>query len=120
MHPLSTDALQFFEEDLLAHPLYFYEYVVQHDLRLVSLKVVLLRPALVGAQDVDLCVLAQPLYCIAVLRVEIAQIVEGELAGGPAFEGVNRYAVLFIGLLIVILVGLLRVVVGITLQVIMD
>ena len=120
MHPLPTDALQFFEEDFLAHPLYLYEYVVQHDLRLVSLEVMLLRPALVGAQDVDLRILAQPLHCIAVLGVEIAQIVEGELAGGPAFEGVNRYAVLFICLLIVILVGLLGVVIGITLQVIMD
>lgn len=111
MHPLPTDALQSFEEDLLAHPLYLYEHVVQHDLRLVALEVVLLRPALVGAQDVDLRVLAQSLHCVPVFRVEIAQIVEGEFAGGPAFEGVDRYAVFFIGLIVVDLIGLLGVVV---------
>lgn len=67
----------------------------------------------------DLRVLAQPFHSIAVFRVEIAQIIEGELAGCPAFEGVDRYEVIFIGLFVVVLVGLLGVVIGITLQVIM-
>lgn len=49
MHPLPTDALQSFEENFLAHSFYLDEDVVQHYLGLVSLEVVLLRPALIGA-----------------------------------------------------------------------
>ena len=118
MHPLPTDALQSFEEDLLPHALHLYEHVVQHDLRLVPLEVVLLRTALVGAQDVDLRVFPQPLHRVAVLRVEVAQVVEGELAGGPALEGVDRYPIIFVGLLVVLGVGLLGVVIGVAFEVV--
>jgi hypothetical protein len=75
--------VQLLEEDLLGHSLDLNEDVIQDDLGLVSLEVVLLRVAVVGAQDVDLRILSQPFDCVSVLSVEVAQVIEGELAGEP-------------------------------------
>lgn len=49
MHSLPTNALQSFEEDFLAHSFYLDEDVVQHYLGLVSLEIVLLCSAFIGA-----------------------------------------------------------------------
>ena len=79
MHPL--------EDDLLGEALHLDEDVIERDLRLIVLEVVLLGPAVVRPQDVDLRVLPQTLHRVAVLRVDIGKVLKGELGRGSAAGG---------------------------------
>ena len=79
MHPL--------EDDLLGEALHLDEDVIERDFRLIVLEVVLLGPAVVRPQDVDLRVLPQTLHRVAVLRVDIGKVLKGELGGGSAAGG---------------------------------
>jgi len=71
VYPFSALDMHLLEDDLLGHALDLDEDIIEGDLGLVVLEVVLLGAAVVCPQDVDLRVLAQPLHCVPVLRVEI-------------------------------------------------
>lgn len=81
-----ADAAQLLEEDFLRDAFDLDEDVVQHDLGHVPLEIVLLGSMVVGAQDVNLCVLAQPLQSIRMGHVHFAQVVEAEITQGLPFE----------------------------------
>jgi hypothetical protein len=73
---LATEHMQFLEDDLLGDAFDLDEDVIEGDLSEVVLEVVLLRPAVVRPQDVNLGVLTQSLHRVPVLRVEIAEVLE--------------------------------------------